>query len=315
MIWVRGQRRLLLFLVPLSLAGCGPASSNPAPAPPPLATAARPLSLVKHGSLQIEVIGDGPSIVLLPGLGCAARVFDPIVPHLARRFRLHLVNLPGFAGTTVTGGPPLGTARTDVVGYMESLGEGSVVVIGHSVGAFVGFWVASQRPELVRRLVAIDGVPYLPALFFPLATPAAMAPMASQTREYFAAMTPAQLRQALEGTLTPMIPDRGKRETVLRQAALSSAAALGAAQYEVSTVDLREAVGKITAPVLLLVGTRDIPPSIDREGLVSAYRMQVSRIPRHQIEWLPKAGHFAFVDQPDEVLTRIGGFLGAQEVQ
>ena len=249
--------------------------------------------------------------MLLPGLGCPARVFDPIVPALAARFRVHLVNLPGFAGNRATDGPPLGTARTDLVDYLQSLSEGPVILIGHSVGGFLGFWVASQRPDLVRQLVAIDGVPYLPALFFPLATPQGVEPFAAQTRDHFAAMSPVQLRAALEGTLTQMIPDAGKRQAVLRESAQSSAAALGAAQYEVSVTDLRAAVARITAPVLLLVGTRDVYPTVDREGLASAYRMQVAKIPHHKIEWLPQAGHFAFLDQPDQVMAKIDGFLKA----
>ena len=46
-------------------------------------------------ALHIEIVGDGPPLVLLHGWGLHGGVFAPLVDRLSDRFRMHLVDLPG----------------------------------------------------------------------------------------------------------------------------------------------------------------------------------------------------------------------------
>lgn len=45
--------------------------------------------------LHIEIVGDGPPLVLIHGWGLHGGVFAPLIDRLSDRFRMHLVDLPG----------------------------------------------------------------------------------------------------------------------------------------------------------------------------------------------------------------------------
>jgi len=52
----------------------------------------------------------------------------------------------------------------DCARLIEALADGPVVVVGHSMGAFVATVLAANRPDLVRALVLVDGgLPFPPA--------------------------------------------------------------------------------------------------------------------------------------------------------
>ena len=57
----------------------------------------------------------------------------------------------------------LDTLADDAVGLLRAAGRESAVVVGHDWGAAVGWWMATTRPAVVDRLVAIN-VPH-PAVF------------------------------------------------------------------------------------------------------------------------------------------------------
>lgn len=49
--------------------------------------------------ITVTVRGHGPDIVLIPGLTCSSAVWDATAAHLEGHYRLHLVQVNGFAGT------------------------------------------------------------------------------------------------------------------------------------------------------------------------------------------------------------------------
>ena len=47
------------------------------------------------GALHVEATGQGPPLVLLHGWAMHSEMWGPLLPRLARRFRVHAVDLPG----------------------------------------------------------------------------------------------------------------------------------------------------------------------------------------------------------------------------
>lgn len=77
----------------------------------------------------------------------ATRGFRFIAPDLRGRGRS--ASLPGPWGMT--------NHAADLAGLLEGLGSGRAVVLGHSMGGFVGVVFASQYPSLASALVLVDG--------------------------------------------------------------------------------------------------------------------------------------------------------------
>lgn len=103
--------------------------------------------------------GDGPDVVLLHGLAGSAREFPPTAEALTGSFRVLLLDQRGHGRSTCR---PSDLSRQafvdDVAHVIETLSLGrSVALVGQSMGAHTALFTASTRPELVERLVMLEG--------------------------------------------------------------------------------------------------------------------------------------------------------------
>ena len=48
--------------------------------------------------LSVEVMGQGPDVILIPGFASSREVWRPLARRLSATHRVHLVQLAGFAG-------------------------------------------------------------------------------------------------------------------------------------------------------------------------------------------------------------------------
>ncbi len=116
--------------------------------------------------------GEGPTVLALAGLTSSGRVFG----HLARRLGDRDVVAPHLRGRGgslhVSGRPGLRGHARDVARVLEELDLHDVVVVGHSMGAYLAPVVAQEAAGRVARLVLVDGgvPPKLPFWAGPRAT-------------------------------------------------------------------------------------------------------------------------------------------------
>jgi pimeloyl-ACP methyl ester carboxylesterase len=107
--------------------------------------------------LRVLSVGDGPSVVVLHGVGLAAAVWAPWVGRLSG-YRVHLVELPGH-GLSDPFTYRVGMVRDHSVGLIEdlfdALGLDRPPVIAHSLGAMFALWHAAARPGRIASLVAM----------------------------------------------------------------------------------------------------------------------------------------------------------------
>jgi pimeloyl-ACP methyl ester carboxylesterase len=109
-------------------------------------------------SYYYEVHGQGEPLLLLHGgLGSIA-MFGPVLPALAAGRQVIAVDLHGH-GRTALGSRPISLIDMgdDMAVVLERLGYPQVDVLGYSMGAGVGFRLAVQHPERVRRLALVSG--------------------------------------------------------------------------------------------------------------------------------------------------------------
>ena len=102
--------------------------------------------------------GPGPSLVAIHGLTASHANFVGIAERLAGRRAVFAPDLRGRGLSAKPEGPyGMRQHALDIAAAMGELGLGRTVVVGHSMGAYIGAALASEFPELVAGLVMLDG--------------------------------------------------------------------------------------------------------------------------------------------------------------
>lgn len=117
--------------------------------------AARERLVPAGGGVSLEVLaqGAGETVVLVPGFGCDAGMFAPIVPALTAHHRVLGVHPRGIGLSDAPADPAydLATVGREVLG----VAEGPLHVMGASLGAAVAIEMALAAPDRVRSLVLL----------------------------------------------------------------------------------------------------------------------------------------------------------------
>ena len=218
--------------------------------------------------------GAGDPLVLVHGLAGSWRWWRPVVPALAERYRVLVVDLPRFAAF---GGFGPADAAELLASFLDRLALRRIRLAGHSLGALVAAELAARRPERIHRL----------ALLSPAGVPG---------------------RGGLLGQALPLLATLRATGPSLAAAAVRDAATAGpasllrGARYAVYT-DLRRELRAIAAPTLLLWGERDtlVPPRLAEE-----WRRELRAA---DVVVVPGAGHVPMFDAPAEVAEALLRFL------
>jgi pimeloyl-ACP methyl ester carboxylesterase len=115
---------------------------------------------VNGGTLAAVRIGrpDAPGVLAVHGITGNNRAWIPTGRALGDRASLIAVDLRGRAASRALP-PPYGTSAyvADLVAVIEQAGIAPALAVGHSLGAYVVSRLAVEHPDLVRRVVLVDG--------------------------------------------------------------------------------------------------------------------------------------------------------------
>src|SRR3984957_8261950 len=109
-----------------------------------------------EGRIGYDIGGDGPLVVLVPGMGDLRSAYRFLAPALCQAgYRVASTDLRGHGDSDTTFGS-YGDVETagDVIALIEELG-GPAVIIGNSMGAGCAVLVAAERPDLVQGMVLV----------------------------------------------------------------------------------------------------------------------------------------------------------------
>ena len=108
--------------------------------------------------------GHGPDVLLIHGLGSTKSSFVDVAAILARDFRVHAIDLPGFGASSKPATAPY-SARWfagTVLETMDALGIERAHVAGNSLGGRIAIELGLRNPARVRSLALLS-----PAVAFP----------------------------------------------------------------------------------------------------------------------------------------------------
>jgi pimeloyl-ACP methyl ester carboxylesterase len=275
-------------------------------------------SIETRSGHRVHVIeaGEGEPVVVLHGGGTSSISQIPLLGHL-ERIRTINVDRPGFGlsdGVRV----PRERYRDAAIGFIDEVLDAlelrSCALAGASGGGLWAIWYALARPERVRRLVLLTGIPLLPGTRFPatlrvMVTPvigdllARLRPSPRMVVRFMSAMGEGTTIVNHPGLIGSLVA--AGRDPTASAAALAEYRALGTPlgfrrSMRVRPDDLRH----LTTPTLLIWGDHD--PT----GSVAAAQQITKLIPNARLEVLP-AGHVPWLGHPERVAKLLSRFVGS----
>ncbi len=240
--------------------------------------------------------GSGPGLLLVHGTTVGWR---SNFGHVVERFTdCREVITPDYAGSgksTLPEGPlNLELLTEQIAAVARDATQGPVDLLGDSLGAVVAAATAARHPSLVRRLVLVAGWADSadPRHQLILETWARLQENSAELGSRF----------AMSLGVSPAFLTRLGRDTIEAFTLMPPAANTLRRLQLGQRIDIRDSVRRIVAPTLILRGTQDY--------LIPEYQTRVLHelIPGSRYEALD-CGHAAFVEQPDEIVRRVRGFL------
>ncbi len=230
-----------------------------------------------------------PVVVVAHAIGMSNRMWDPQVAALASAWRVVRLDLRGHGGSPVPAGPyTLGELGADVLRVLDRMAVQRAAIVGLSLGAMVGLWLAANAPERVERLVAACAI----------ARPASPQAWHERGEAVLAGGTAA---------VADLVVERwgyANRDAAIESILRTSLAATPARGYAgcceaIATMDLTGALGRIQAPTLLLAGADDpaAPPAAANEIAAA--------VPSSRVEVVEGAAHLLNVERADVVTEAI----------
>jgi pimeloyl-ACP methyl ester carboxylesterase len=252
-------------------------------------------------TLAVRTRGSGTPLVLLHAFPLDGRMWEAQEP-LADHVRLIVPDLRGFGGSRGPRPASIEQLADDTVALLDALHvREPAVVCGCSMGGYVAQHVAARHPGRVRAVVLVDTK-------LEADTPearAARADLAGQVERLGQEVVATAMVPRLLAPPEPSTPRRAGIEESLRtmirgQSVGTICAALSALA---ARPDMTDAMRRMQAPTLLVVGERDAitPPDCLRraEEIMPAARLLI----------VPAAGHMVPLESPDIFNAAVLAFL------
>jgi pimeloyl-ACP methyl ester carboxylesterase len=277
-----------------------------------LAAAKQPalLKLSEKLSLRFEKYGSGPPLLLLHTIRTQLEYFRALVPLLVKDFTVYAIDLPGHGYSPIDKTAPFDEPymRKAVVDVIEALDLRDVTIVGESIGAVLALTAASEIPDRVRAVYALNTYDY-------------------ETRygdgirrgNWFANFIIGSLQVPIFGAIGASLEDRKILRKIMGggyadpknlpaellaefDAAAHSPGYRSASRKVLSGwrswPDARSRYEGVRAPVTLIYGEKDWSRAPERERTKAA-------LPNSRLFTLPNTGHFSAVESPVAVANII----------
>jgi len=231
--------------------------------------------------------GDKGTLLFLHGWRSEGMIWQGIIRQLdLPGYTIYALDLPGFGSSPAPDKP---YAVADYAGFVstfiQKLKLTNVILVGHSFGGRIGIKLAASEPEIIKKLVLVDSAGMITdqkgnqlkktiaKIFKPFFRPKFMQPLRKKVY---------QMIGAEDYLATPEL-----RETYLK----------------VISEDLSTFLPKIKQPSLIIWGGKDKQTPLEYAEIMK------KGIKDSSLVVLRDAGHFSFLDQPDEFAKQLTIFI------
>ena len=257
-----------------------------------------------RGTVTYREAGDGPTLVLLHGIGSGAASWAAQLDALSNRFRVIAWDAPGYGGSDALGPaePTAADYAKTLAAFLDALGIDATCLVGHSLGALMACAFASRYPGRATGLMIAD-----PAAGYGNADSEVRAERMAARLGLLDRLGPEGMANERSGALLSNRASEEARDRVRKVMSEIRPDGYRQAVAMLFGADIREDAGKITLPVLVVCGGDDTVTPPD------GCRKVAESFADARFELLPGLGHASYVEGPeafnDALLDQFGASL------
>ncbi len=251
-------------------------------------------------TIHFNASGAGPDLVLLHGWGMHGGIWDGVAAELAKDFRVHCADLPGYGAS-----PALAPYTLDsLVQRLSESFSTPVAVCGWSLGGMVAQRWVQTAPQQVRKLALVASTPRFAAgSGWPHGVePAVLAGFAAGLEGDFEGSLKRFLSLQARGDEQAKAVMKQLRGLLFSRGKPEPDALRGGLEILLSA-DLRQAAERMTLPALLIHG------DYDRLTPIGAAHWLAETMPAARLEVLHGCAHAPFLSHPAGFLRLLRDFL------
>lgn len=251
-------------------------------------------------SISYQVQGDGPPLLLGHSLLLDGRMWDALVPRLARAYRVYNIDARAHRRSTAPGPFTLEDLADDWLALLDQEHIDRALLCGLSMGGMTAMRLALRAPHRVAAMALLD---------------TSADPEPPVQRRAYRLMGEIQRRVRLDPLLAPLVrrkmfgaTTRKERPDIVEQGVrlvLENEPRLlyPAVRAVFDRPSIAQHLKEIHTPTLVIVGEEDVATPPSRSERIAA------AIPGAILARIPAAGHLSAMEQPDAVAAHLEPFL------
>jgi len=244
--------------------------------------------------MRVHVEGQGPPLILVPGLDGTALLFYRQIPLLSPLFRVITFPLPDDSGFTMA------SLIADLHRLAEEVAPGEKVFLcGESFGGALSLSYALAHPERLTGLVIVNSFPVIRQRVRLRLAPQLLRAIPWGTMTVMRRFTEFKIHSP--HTLPEDLQEFYRRTRLVRKDGYIRRLEI------LQTYDIRERLGEIETPTLFLAGDRDhLLPSVKEA------RFMAARMPSATVQVLEGFGHICLITHDFNLREHIEAWLGGR---
>lgn len=262
-------------------------------------------------SFKVEVTGTSENhMILLPGLSSSGEVWKETVNYYSKNYQCHNFTLAGFSGVPEVdfGTNFIEFFTNEIAKYIKENEIKKAVIMGHSLGGTLALNIAINYPDLLEKIIIVDALPFFGILMNPTATSETIKPMAENMRNM---MSQGPMPEPYLTNTVKSMTNKEEKYAIIKDGLLkSSPKVVGQAYYDITVMDLREAISSIKQPVLVLAAwVAYAQMGTTHESIKKTYNDNYSKLANYKLSITDKAYHFIMFDDLEFLTKEVDQFL------
>ncbi|MEK7087210.1 MAG: alpha/beta hydrolase [Patescibacteria group bacterium] len=224
------------------------------------------------------------NLVFIHGWGATANIFETVFYYLKNEFNIYYFDLPGFGNTPIEKVMTLKDYADFVYKFLEENNIKEPIIIGHSFGGAIAVKLTLLHPENISKLILVSASA--------IRQPRHKIMLIKKIADFIKPLLPEKLRKFILKILKLDKTDYAQIDSLKLKETFKN----------IINEDLSLYLPAIKMPTLVIWGEKDAVTPLKEGELIA------KSIPGAKLLVIKNAGHFRFLEKPEEFIKLIKEF-------